>query len=317
METRKFGEAILSTSPILVTGAAGGLQGATGNLTVKLLLERGFAVRAFVHRIDVRSERLQALGAEIVQGDLLDIGAVRSAMQGIERAYFCYQVKEGLLESGLNFAVVAQEMGTSAIVNLSQGAAMAGHPSPASRQHWLVERAFDWANVGAIHVRGAVFFENLYRQIAESVVAEGKFYLPLGQNNPVLPLVAGEDVARVIAGILSDPQPHFGKTYSTTTTVMTVQEIITLLGKVFHRSVEYVDVSVEQYQQALIAREGAENRQQIQHLTVLWQWLAKANLQKGIGAGQVTNVVQTIGGSVPKPFETFLREQILTFFSRA
>ena len=303
----------MHTSPILVTGASGGVQGATGNLIVKLLLGRGFAVRAFVHRIDNRSDHLQALGAEIVQGDLLDVQSVRSAMQGIDRAYFCYPVKAGLLEAGLNFAVAAQAAGTTVIVNLSQGAAMAGHPSPASRQHWLIERAFDWANIGAIHVRGAVFFENLKRHIADSVAIEGKFYLPFGQSDPVLPLVAGEDVARVVAGILANPQSHLGKTYSTTTAVMTLQEITTVLSQVLHKPIEYIAVPVERYQQALIAREGAENVQQIQHLTVLWQWLAQAKLQKGVGAGQITDVVQTIGGSVPKTFETFVREQVSAF----
>ena len=46
-------------SPILVTGAAGGAQGSTGNRVVQLLVENGSPVRAVVHRIDERSERLR------------------------------------------------------------------------------------------------------------------------------------------------------------------------------------------------------------------------------------------------------------------
>ena len=56
--------------PILVTGAAGGTQGSTGRRIAALLLEEGIPVRAFVHKLDARSEALQALGAEVVQGDL-------------------------------------------------------------------------------------------------------------------------------------------------------------------------------------------------------------------------------------------------------
>jgi uncharacterized protein YbjT (DUF2867 family) len=69
----------MSDTPILVTGAAGGLQGSTGNWLSRILLERGLRVRAFVHRIDQRSGELSALGVEVVQGDLLDIASVRRA----------------------------------------------------------------------------------------------------------------------------------------------------------------------------------------------------------------------------------------------
>ncbi len=38
--------------PILVTGAAGGMQGSTGRQVASLLMERGIPVRAFVHKLD-------------------------------------------------------------------------------------------------------------------------------------------------------------------------------------------------------------------------------------------------------------------------
>ena len=60
----------------LITGATGN----TGAPTVELLLAAGHRVRAFVHRSDERSAALAALGAEIVEGDLLDFHAVSSAM---------------------------------------------------------------------------------------------------------------------------------------------------------------------------------------------------------------------------------------------
>ena len=47
---------------VLVTGAAGGQQGKTGRHLSEMLLARGVPVRAFVHRIDERSDRLRALG---------------------------------------------------------------------------------------------------------------------------------------------------------------------------------------------------------------------------------------------------------------
>jgi uncharacterized protein YbjT (DUF2867 family) len=70
----------------LVTGSTG----STGSKTVKFLLDTGVRVRAFVHNEDERSAALAAQGAEIVRGDLLDFEAVRSALEGVQGAYFVY-----------------------------------------------------------------------------------------------------------------------------------------------------------------------------------------------------------------------------------
>ena len=62
----------MSDELVLVTGAAGGQQGKTGRHVTELLLARGVPVRAFVHKIDERSNRLRALGAEVVEGDFVE-----------------------------------------------------------------------------------------------------------------------------------------------------------------------------------------------------------------------------------------------------
>jgi NAD(P)H dehydrogenase (quinone) len=51
----------------------GGATGATGSVATKLLLRKGFPVRAFVHSHDERSRQLESLGAEIFVGDFLDL----------------------------------------------------------------------------------------------------------------------------------------------------------------------------------------------------------------------------------------------------
>ena len=61
---------------VLVTSAAGGTQGRTGRHVAEKLLARGVPVRAFVRQIDERSDKLRALGAEIFQGDFLDVRSV-------------------------------------------------------------------------------------------------------------------------------------------------------------------------------------------------------------------------------------------------
>ena len=75
-------------SKILVTGAAGGTQGSTGNRLTRLLREKGVPVRAFVHRVDERSDVLREMGAEVFAGELVNIQSVREALKGIERGLF-------------------------------------------------------------------------------------------------------------------------------------------------------------------------------------------------------------------------------------
>ncbi|HWO37816.1 MAG TPA: NAD(P)H-binding protein, partial [Candidatus Acidoferrum sp.] len=78
--------------PILVTGAAGGTQGSTGRLVASLLMEKGIPVRAFVHKLDARSDELRKQGADVVEGDLLNPASVQAAMRNVNRAYFTYPV---------------------------------------------------------------------------------------------------------------------------------------------------------------------------------------------------------------------------------
>ena len=86
------------TQPILITGAAAGNQGSTGRTVATTLLEKGIPVRAFVHRLDDRSNELRRLGADILQGDLLNPASVQRAMENVKRAYFTYPWLMGSLK---------------------------------------------------------------------------------------------------------------------------------------------------------------------------------------------------------------------------
>ena len=102
---------------VLITDATG----ATGGNAIKKLLELKVPVRALVHKVDERSEKLSSQGVEIVRGDLSDFEAVSEALQGITAAYFVFPVKvPGILEATAFFAQAALEKGVGAIVNMSQ-----------------------------------------------------------------------------------------------------------------------------------------------------------------------------------------------------
>src|SRR5580704_7715908 len=104
------------SQPILITGAAGGAQGSTGRLVTGLLLKQGLPVRAFVHKLDARSDELRQQGAEIVEGDLLNPASVQAAMKDVKRAYFTYPVADRLLEAATIFATSARDAGVELVV---------------------------------------------------------------------------------------------------------------------------------------------------------------------------------------------------------
>src|SRR5689334_10866978 len=138
--------------PILVTGATGGAQGSTGRLVAESLLQKGLPVRALVHSLDARSDHLRQLGAEVIQGDLLDPVSTRAALEGVKRAYFTYPVADGLMEATTIFAQAARESGTELVVNLSQLQNTPQAPSLRNLQHRLADQIFNWADVGAVHL---------------------------------------------------------------------------------------------------------------------------------------------------------------------
>ena len=67
---------------ILVLGASG----KTGNATAMELLKKGEPVRAFVRRIDNRSDALKAAGAEIFKGELSNFEDISNALVGVDNA---------------------------------------------------------------------------------------------------------------------------------------------------------------------------------------------------------------------------------------
>jgi uncharacterized protein YbjT (DUF2867 family) len=281
---------------ILVTGAAGGPQGSTGRLVAGHLLERGEAVRAFVHADDHRADELRKLGAEVVVGDLREISSVRPAVRGVSRAFFTYPVTAGLLDATGAFAAAAREEGVARVVEVSQLDASPDALTPRMRRHWVAEQVFDRAGVGAVHLRAAVFFENL-AVVAAAAGDRRELALPLGPRDTLIPLVAAADVARVAAGLLLDPGPA-DPVCLVTGQMASVGEAADAMG------VEYVDLPPEEWEAR--AMEIYRDPYAVEHLTHLWA------IFRLIGAGHhplygVTESIERIGGRPPVTLREFFR----------
>jgi uncharacterized protein YbjT (DUF2867 family) len=262
----------MSATPVLVTGAAGGLQGSTGFHVTRFLLGKGRPVRAFVHRLDDRSDRLRALGAEVVEGDLRDYRTVADAMNGIRQAYFAYPVQEGLLDAAATFAAAGRSAGLEQLVNLSQWLQPGGEqPTPHQTRHWLTEQIFDWADVGAVHLDATVFYENLCTWALGSLTQSGVIALPWGPDSSAVPLVSAQDVARVAAAVLTGPRLPSGTVIRLMAGGVTNEEITEAFGQILGRSVSYIEISDKEWAEAASAI--GVNAVAVEHLTHLWRFL--------------------------------------------
>jgi NAD(P)H dehydrogenase (quinone) len=276
----------------LITGATGN----TGAHTVRLLRERGRRVRALVHRVDERAERLRELGAEVVQGDLLDFPSVSAAAAGVSAAYLNYPVAPGLLEATANFVQAASEAGVHAVVNMSQISASREAKSNAARHHWLAERLLDRSALITTHLRPTffTFFLNMF-WIRDN--DQGLYRLPFADARHA-PIDAA-DQAHVIAAILQNPEPHDGQIYPLYgAEELNWDEIAAKVQRTLGIPVRYEPIDIPTFAAGLTA-DGA-SAHFVQHISNVAQ-----DYRDGVFAG-VNNLVEVIGGVKPITVEDYV-----------
>jgi NAD(P)H dehydrogenase (quinone) len=283
----------------LVTGATG----KTGAHTVRLLRERGLRVRALVHSLDGRADRLAELGAELVQGDLLDFPSVSAATAGVTAGYFIYPIRPGLVEATANFAQAASEAGVHAVVNMSQISARREATSNAARQHWIAERLLDRTALVTTHLRPTFFMEWLNAFWVRGA-NEGIFRLPFAdvRHAPI----AAVDQAKVIAAILQNPDPHDRQVYP----LFGAEEldwhaIAAKIQNTLGIPVRYQPIEISAFAAGLTGAGASAHF--VQHLSNVSQ-----NYLDGVFSG-INNLVEVIGGSKPLTVEEHVAATRATF----
>ena len=243
----------MAATPILVTGAAGGVGG-VGRTTVELLRARGLPVRAMVHRDDERAQPLRDLGADVVAGDLARPADVARALDGCGRMLFCMSVAPDYLEAAATVATVARAAGgLEVLINLSQMTvsqmtAVSVGESHQQRLHWLAEQMLDWSALPVVQLRPTVFQENplFTALVARSVAEHGTLPLPFGsgRTSPV----AADDVAAVAAAVLQDPEPYVGRVLELTgPRTQDMTGVAEEYSRALDRQVTYTDVPAQEW----------------------------------------------------------------------
>src|SRR3981189_1140209 len=288
---------------VLITGATG----ATGGNAIKRLLELKVPVRALVHNVDERSEKLSSQGVEIVRGDLSNFEAVNEALKGITGAYFVFPVRvPGILEATAFFAQAAMEQGVAAIVNMSQISARRIAKSHAAQNHWVAERLLDRSGIPVTHLR-PTFFAEWLEYFSDSIREKDMFPLPFGDARYAP--IAAEDQGRAIAAILNYPAEHAGKIYPLFgPKELTQYEVADILTRVLGRKITYAALDIKDFME--IWKKTGFSAYNHQHIAAVAQ-----DCRDGIFSG-TNDLVEKLTGQKPLQMLDYIVKNKALFVSQ-
>ncbi|MDH6590504.1 uncharacterized protein YbjT (DUF2867 family) [Variovorax sp. TBS-050B] len=179
---------------ILITGASGNV----GRQVVQQLVGRGAAVRALVR--DPSKISFPA-GVEIVQGDLLDVDALRHAMTGVSTLFLLNGVVPDEFTQALVALNLARDAGIERIVYLSVIHSDRYLNVPHFAGKFGVERMLEQMGFGATILRPAYFMQNDLT-VKDVVLGHGVYPMPIGSKG--LAMIDTRDIAEIAAVELLD-----------------------------------------------------------------------------------------------------------------
>jgi uncharacterized protein YbjT (DUF2867 family) len=154
-----------------------------------------------------------------------------------------------------------------------------------------------------------VFLEGFFLIFtADSVRESNQIRLPFGEGK-TSPVAAG-DVARVVAALLANPQPHIGKIYHLTgpqseNMYFYAQEYSRALG----RTVTFQDIPVEPWRDGLLERGLPVHL--VNHLATM------ADLHRAGRYDRMSDDVLTLTGRGPLSVQDFVRKNVAAFTASA
>jgi uncharacterized protein YbjT (DUF2867 family) len=174
---------------ILVTGATGRV----GRQVVQQLVKRGADVRVLVR--DTSKASFPA-SVEVVQGDLLDIDALRTALSGVNTLFLLNAVAGDEFTQALIALNIARELGVERVVYLS----VIHSDRFVNVPHFAVksgaERMIERMGFGATILRPTYFIDNEL-MIKDVILNHGVYPMPIGSKG--VAMVDVRDIAEVAA----------------------------------------------------------------------------------------------------------------------
>lgn len=191
-----------------------GVTGVLGRETARQLLAAGYPVRGLT-RNPANAEDLKQLGAEIVQGDLIDKASLERACKGVDAVLAAaHQLmgtgtykSEAVDDAGHRTLIdVAKAAGVKHFVYTSIWGASLSHPADFIQTKFKIEEYLKASGLSYTILRPAAFMEwHVHNLLGASILATGKTTIFGSGKNPTN-FVAGKDVAHVAVIALIDPK---------------------------------------------------------------------------------------------------------------
>jgi uncharacterized protein YbjT (DUF2867 family) len=174
---------------ILITGATGRV----GRHVVDQLVQRGAAVRVLTR---APSKASFPAGVDVVQGDLLDIDAMRAAFDGVRTLFLLNAVTGDEFTQAILTLNLAREAGVERVVYLSVIHADRFVNVPHFAVKFGAERMLQHMGFSATILRPTYFIDNEHR-IKDVVLNHGVYPMPIGGKG--VAMIDARDIAEVAA----------------------------------------------------------------------------------------------------------------------
>ncbi|MBD1398324.1 SDR family oxidoreductase [Pontibacter sp. JH31] len=279
---------------ILVTGATG----TVGHEIVKQLAMQDVNVRAGVHSI-IKGENLKRLpDVDIVEIDFKKPESLHAAFTHIDRLMLITPLSEGQLEMAKNLVDEAKKQQVKHIVKLSALGAGASPGIKLGQWHREIERYIEESGIPYTFLRSASFMQNLVNYHTESIISEGKFYMPVGEGK--VSYIDTRDIAAVAIEALTT-DGHAGRIYDLTgPEAISHSEMAAHLSEQTGKEIQFVDIPEEKARQAMRSQHMPEQ--------IVDAMLELYVAHKSGKSSSVTNTVQEVTGRPPHTFQQFAKD---------
>ena len=230
-------------SSLLITGATGMI----GSLLADALVDQGVEFTVMLRPGSAGDQIAGKPGVSSREGDFDDPESLRSALEGVNRAFLLTNSTDRTEAQQIAFVEAAQAQRVGHVVYLSQLAADPQSPVRFLRYHGAVEAALMNSTVGWTFVRPNLILQ-AYLPFAPAIAA-GVMQAPIGEA--AVSVVDARDIAAVAATALTE-DGHVGETYTVTgPAAVTHAEIATELGDAVGRPVRFESIPPEAFLAAL------------------------------------------------------------------